>query len=168
MSGGLAAVSDDRRRPAGSVMAPGVILKLQAAVLSQTDLARSVAALATELAGVLRCDRVTVGWLERGCARVIATSHGVEFDARQALFEKIGAAMDEAIEQAATIVLPAAESSSPCVTLAHAEVLAFLGGGVCTVVRSAPSRSSARRARSAPRKSRFARTPPAPSRRSWS
>jgi RND family efflux transporter MFP subunit len=132
MSGRLAAVSDERR-PAGSVMAAEVVLKLQAAVLSQTSLAQSAAAFATELAGVLGCDRVTVGWLEGGCARVIAASHSLDFDARRALFEKIGAAMDEAIEQAATLVLPAAEASSPCVTLAHAEVLALLGGSVCTV-----------------------------------
>lgn len=116
-----------------SVMAAGLVLELQAAVLSQAGLAQSAAALATELAGALRCDRVTVGWLERGCTRVIAASHSLEFDARHALFERIGAAMDEAIEQAATIVLPAVEPSSPCVTLAHGEVLALLGGSVCTV-----------------------------------
>jgi multidrug resistance efflux pump len=133
MSGGLAAVSDDRR-PAGSVVAPGVILKLQAAVLSQTGLAQSAAAFATDLAGALHCDRVTVGWLERGCARVIAASHSPDLDARRSLFERLGAAMDEAIEQAATIVLPATDSSSACVTLAHAEVRALLGGSVCTVL----------------------------------
>jgi biotin carboxyl carrier protein len=124
------------QQPAGprSVGAAGVVLEIQAAVLSQEGLAQSAAALAIELAKALHCDRVTVGWLEHGCSRVIATSHSVEFDARQALFEKIGAAMDESVEQAATIVLPATEASGPSVTLAHAEVLALLGGSVCTVL----------------------------------
>lgn len=117
----------------GSITAAGVVLELQAAVLSQEGLAQAATALATELAKALRCDRVTVGWLERGCVRVIATSHGTEFDPRQAVFEKIGAAMDESTEQATTIVLPAEEISSPCVTLANSEVLALLGGSVCTV-----------------------------------
>ncbi len=132
MSGGLAAISGGRR-PAGSVVAAGIVLELHAAVLSQQGLAQSATALATELAKALRCDRVSVGWLERGCSRVIATSHSVDFDARHTLFEKLGAAMDEAIEQSATIVLPAPEPSGPFVTLAHGEVLALLGGSVCTV-----------------------------------
>lgn len=132
MSGGLAAETGDRH-PAGPVVAAGVVLQLQAAVLSQEGLAQGAAALATELAAALSCDRVSVGWLEHGCARVIASSHSVDFDSRQAQFEKIGAAMDESVEQAAVIVLPAIEGAAPSVTLAHGEVLALLGGSVCTV-----------------------------------
>jgi biotin carboxyl carrier protein len=132
MSGGLAAETGDRRS-AHPVIAAGVVLQLQAAVLSQEGLALCAAALATELAAALRCDRVSVGWLEHGCTRVIASSHSVDFDSRQAQFEKIGAAMDESVEQAARIVLPAAEGSGSLVTLAHGEVVALLGGSVCTV-----------------------------------
>ncbi|MDP2242164.1 MAG: efflux RND transporter periplasmic adaptor subunit [Burkholderiales bacterium] len=123
----------NKKRAAGSITAAGVILEVQAAVLSQEGLAQSAASLANELAKAQRCDRVTVGWLERGAIRVIATSHGAEFDRRHALFEKIGAAMDESIEQATTIVLPPEDASSLSVTLAHSEVHALLGGGVCTV-----------------------------------
>jgi len=132
MSGELAAVPRGRR-PAGSAVATGIVLELHAAMLSQEGLAQSATALATELAKALRCDRVTVGWHERGRTRIVATSHSAEFDARHALFDKIGAAMDEAIEQSATIVLPAPARSGPFVTLAHDEVLALLGGSVCSV-----------------------------------
>jgi biotin carboxyl carrier protein len=132
MSGGLAAETGDRRS-AGPVIAAGVVLQLQAAVLSQESLALCAAALATELAAALRCDRVSVGWLEHGCTRVVASSHSVDFDSRQAQFEKIGAAMDESLEQAAAIVLPAPEASGTLVTLAHGELLALLGGSVCTI-----------------------------------
>lgn len=128
----LPLISSQRRDP-GPIVAAGIVLEMQAAVLSQEGLAQSAAALAIELAKAMRCDRVTLGWLERGCIRVIATSHSVDFDARHAVFEKIGAAMDEAIEQAATIMLPAVETSSSCVTLAHGEVQSLLGGSVCTV-----------------------------------
>lgn len=109
------------------------MLALQAAVLSQEGLAQSAASLANELAKALSCDRVTVGWLGRDSIRVIATSHGAEFDPRHAVFEKIGAAMDESIEQAATIVLPAEQAYGLSVTLAHGEVHNLLGGSVCTV-----------------------------------
>jgi RND family efflux transporter MFP subunit len=132
MSGGVVAARDERRSGSPAVPA-AVVLQLQAAVLSQDGLAQCGAALATELAAALRCNRVSVGWLEDGCIRVIASSHSVDFDSRQAQFEKIGAAMDESVEQAATIVLPAPEGSTPSVTLAHGEVLALLGGSVCTV-----------------------------------
>lgn len=122
------------RNPGGLITAAGVVLELQAAVLSQEGLAQSATSLASEVAKSLRCDRVTVGWLERGCIRVIATSHGAAFDPRHAAFEKIGAAMDEAVEQATTIILPVADDApSPSVTLAHSEVHALLGGSVCTV-----------------------------------
>lgn len=132
MNGGLAAASSERR-PARPLVAPGVVLNLQAAVLSQAGLEQCAAALAVELARAVRCDRVSIGWLEHGCARVIAISHAVELDERRALFEKIGAAMDEALEQATSILVPAGEKRSAAVTLAHQEVAALLRGSVCTV-----------------------------------
>jgi len=121
------------RSAASSAIAAGVVLELQAALLAHEGLAQSATALANELAKALPCDRVTVGWLERGAIRVVATSHGTEFDHRHSVFEKIGAAMDESIEQATTTVLPAEEASGLSVTLAHNEVHALLGGSVCTV-----------------------------------
>jgi multidrug resistance efflux pump len=51
---------------------------------------------------------------------------------RRVLFEKLGAAMDEAIEQARTIVLPAPQDGG--VTLAHSEAAALLVGSICTVL----------------------------------
>jgi RND family efflux transporter MFP subunit len=131
--GGALAAETGNRRSADPVVAAGVVLQLQAAVLSQEGLAQGAAALATDLAAALRCDRVSVGWLEHGCVRVVASSHSIDFDSRQAQFDKIGAAMDESVEQAATIVVPAREGSSALVTLAHGEALGLLGGSVCTV-----------------------------------
>jgi multidrug efflux pump subunit AcrA (membrane-fusion protein) len=116
---------------------PGAVdlLRLQTAVLSHERFAPSAAALATALCDQLRCDRVTLGWLRRDYVAVIAQSHGADFDARQAIFERIAAAMDEAVEQASTVLLPQAEGGAPQVAMAHLELA---GGGraraLCTVV----------------------------------
>ncbi len=115
------------------VSAAGVVVETQAAVLSHDRLEESATALATELAQTLQCARVSVGWLERGCSRVIALSHGADFDARHALFEKLGAAMDEALEQGATLIVPSPDPAASFVTMAHGEVLGLCKGGVCTV-----------------------------------
>ncbi|MDH3319408.1 MAG: HlyD family efflux transporter periplasmic adaptor subunit [Betaproteobacteria bacterium] len=120
-----------------SAGAPGAVelLRLQTAVLSQERFARSTAALATALCDQLRCERVTVGWQRRDYIAVIALSHGADFDPRQAIFERIAAAMDEAVEQASTVVLPQPDGAAPQVAMAHLE---FAGGGqaraVCTAV----------------------------------
>jgi biotin carboxyl carrier protein len=115
------------------VPAAGIVVEIQAAVLSHEGLAESATSLATQLAKAMRCTRVTVGWLEGGGARIIALSHGADFDARQVVFDKLGAAMDEAIEQGATLIVPSADASASFVTLAHEQVRGFFGGSVCTV-----------------------------------
>jgi multidrug efflux pump subunit AcrA (membrane-fusion protein) len=111
------------------------LLRLQAAALSHERFAHAAAALATALCDQLRCDRVTVGWLRRDYIEVIALSHGADFDPRQAIFEKIAAAMDEAAEQAGTVVLPQPAESAPQVAMAHLELAASgQARAVCTVV----------------------------------
>lgn len=132
MSTGVPAASDRDAMGAG-VRAAGIVVEIQAAVLAHEGLAEAATALATELAKAARCERVTVGWLEGGGARVIALSHGADFDARQGLFDKLGAAMDEAIEQGAMLVVPSADAAASFVTLAHEELRAVLGGSACTV-----------------------------------
>lgn len=123
------------------VRAAGIVVEIQAAVLMHEGLAESATALATELAKAMRCARVTVGWLEGGAARVIAMSHGADFDARHDVFDRIGAAMDEAIEQGALLVVPAAGGPVSFVTLAHDQVQGLFGGGVCTVPLVAAGRA---------------------------
>lgn len=140
MSVGVPAASEREEMGAG-VRAAGIVVEIQAAVLAHDGLAEAATALATELAKATRSARVTVGWLEGGGARVIALSHGADFDARQGLFDKLGAAMDEAIEQGALLIVPSADAAASFVTLAHEELRGVLGGTVCTVPLFAEGRA---------------------------
>ena len=108
-------------------------MRLLATVLSQKSFAASATALAAEIALQLPCDRAAVGWLEDGCAKVIALSTGRHFDPNQEAVASIAAAMDEAMEQGAALTVPRGEASAPYITRANAELLTVNGGGVCTV-----------------------------------
>ncbi len=117
--------------------APGAVelLRLQTAALSQAHFAQSAAALATALCEQLRCERVTIGWLRRDTIAVVALSHGADFDPRQAIFERIAAAMDEAVAQASTVVLPQPDGPATQVAMAHLELAsAGQARAACTVV----------------------------------
>jgi len=76
----------------------GTILRLQANVLSHRGFAAAATALVSDLATLLRCERVSIGLVERGYAKVRAVSHGTQIEPRRDLFVRIAAAMDEAIE----------------------------------------------------------------------
>ena len=111
------------------------VLQIQAAVLAQSRFDEASAIFATRLAALLAFDRVSVGFVEKGYARVAAFSHGVALDVQQALSRSIAAAMDEAIDQATTIALPAM-AGLPRITLAHAELRRGSDGGngsVCSI-----------------------------------
>ena len=99
------------------------VLQLQAAVLSQSRFDQAAAVLATRLAQLLACESVSVGLIENGYAKVAAFSHGAALDQEQAFSRTVSAAMDEAMDQAATISLPAVSSTAtatPRISLAHA------------------------------------------------
>src|SRR4030095_8572284 len=118
----------------GSAAGAADLLRLQATVLWQRGFAQAAAAFATELCDRLHCKRVALGWIERDGNSVVALSHSADFDPRQALLEKIAAAMDEALEQAGTIVLPARAGAAPQVTLAHVELAGSGAPAMCTVL----------------------------------
>jgi biotin carboxyl carrier protein len=111
------------------------LLQLYTIVLSYDGFTQAATGLATALAERLHCERVALGWREgRSCA-VVALSHTAEFDARLPLLEKIGAAMDEAVGQAGTVLLPSPKGSPPQLTLVHSELAAAAGGrAICTVL----------------------------------
>ena len=87
-------------------------------------------AFATDVATRLSCDRVTVGFMRKGHAQVMAMSHSAQFDKKTNLIRAIGAAMDEALDQAATVVYPAPLGGTTLVTRAHAELARQYGAGV--------------------------------------
>ena len=109
------------------------VLHFQAIVLSHERFTGAATAFATELASALQFDRVTVGFLNNGYTSVVAISHSADFESKAEIIRAIGEAMDEAIEQGATIVHPAINADRPQVTLAHAAHARRHGGLTCTV-----------------------------------
>jgi biotin carboxyl carrier protein len=109
------------------------ILRFHSVVLSQGTFAAAAGAFVTELAGALRCDRVSVGFLTGAYARVAAISHGAGLEAREALARSLGVAMDEAIEQGAVLTVPAATENVPRITLAHEELARAHRTAICTI-----------------------------------
>lgn len=122
----------DQSRPDTNSVSAEAVLQVQAAVVAQAHLDEAAAVFATRLAQLLAFDRVSVGLIEKGYARVVAISHGAAVDTQQELSRVIAAAMDEAIDQSATTSLPALPGSSR-ITLAHTALRARGSGLVCTI-----------------------------------
>jgi len=111
----------------------GTILRLQATVMSHRGFAAAATSLVSDLATLLRCERVSIGFVERGYAKVLAVSHGTQIEPRRDLFVRIAAAMDEAIEQGLTVVVPHADGVVPIISRANSELREPGAGAVCTV-----------------------------------
>ena len=89
----------------------------------------SAMALVTALATKLECERVSLGFVKRGRARVIAVSHSAEFKQQTNLIRGLADAMDEAIDQREIIVYPPPAEGASSVMQAHAEFTKEQGSG---------------------------------------
>ena len=108
-------------------------LQLQAAVLSQPAFERAATAFATRLAELMQLSRASVGILDADGAVVVAISHGAVVEARQQAVRELAGAMDEAIDQAATVVFPPAPGGRPSVSAAHALLARANGVAACSI-----------------------------------
>ena len=110
------------------------VLELIATSLYHDRFQASATAVATELSGILGCERVSIGFLRGKHSQVRALSHSATFGKKGNLIRAIEAAMDEAIDQHATVVFPAPKEGALQVTRAHAELARRQDDGtVCTV-----------------------------------
>ncbi len=107
------------------------VLRAQAALLSRPGLSEAGTALAAELAQLLGCRRVSVGLRDGATVRIVATSLGREVDARLGAAALLAAAMNESLDQAATVAVPADRQAVPLVAYAHSQLA--LQGAACTV-----------------------------------
>jgi RND family efflux transporter MFP subunit len=98
------------------------ILQLLATVEAHERFTEATIAFATELAIMFGCERVSIGLSGRRHVKVEALSHATEFGANQGLLRDIGAAMEEAIWQGATLIYPLPEGAQPRVDRAHADL----------------------------------------------
>jgi len=107
---------------------------LVASILEQSRFRDACNSIVTELAVRLDCDQVSIGFIRRNRAEVVAISHAARFGTRMNLIRDIGAAMDEAIDQRAVVMYPMREDWEYRVTRVHAELAAMHRlGAVLTV-----------------------------------
>ncbi len=109
------------------------VLHLQDTLLRQATLAEGALALLTALAPLLGCDRVMLGVAEADQVDVLALSNSTEFKGEQELLRLACAAMQEAMDQGARVVYPAAPTAKACIVLAHAELHARSGQALASV-----------------------------------
>lgn len=109
-------------------------LRAQARILSASSLQQAAAALANELSTSLSLRNVHVGLIHNGAARQIAHAHSASADRKELDDPAVTAAMDEAIDQASTIVAPApAGDDALHVIHAHMALSRATGAHVCSV-----------------------------------
>ncbi len=128
LAGALQGASALRRQASGSAL-----LRLQALLLKPQPLAQAASALASELANTLGFERVSLGLSARSALDVIALSHGAQFGRRQGLIQALAGAMQEAIDQGASIAYPPPAEAPPRIVQAHAALAAQGPGTLLSV-----------------------------------
>ena len=110
------------------------VLDLVASAQGHEGVVEAATAFVTELATRLGCDRVSIGFVRGGRARVCAVSHTAHLGSRTNLLRAIETAMDEAIDQKAPVAVPPPAGAAPRVRRAHDRLAAEgVGGSVWTV-----------------------------------
>ncbi len=109
------------------------LLEFQAPLLTHRSFKEGSTELATELANILKLDHVAIGFRDRIYSRVEAISNFADFEHGARIFKIISVAMDEAIDQGATVAYPGIENDRPKINVAHAELAKKRSCAVCTV-----------------------------------
>jgi RND family efflux transporter MFP subunit len=122
----------ERREPARSG-ALSRVLELMGVAVSHEKLKDSAVAVATHLAAMLECDRVSIGFINGRYMRVDALSQSADFQSNQILLRDIAGAMDECADQAATITYPARTGDRPRIAQAHAALSRQGNDSLCTI-----------------------------------
>ena len=112
--------------------AGGLVLRLQATVLSHPRLIDAATAFASDLAEAMHCERVSVGLVKRASVRLVAVSSGRNLDAGSDTARALGAAMNEAFDQKSSLCFPPQAAALPLITLAH-QRLALTGSCAATL-----------------------------------
>lgn len=110
------------------------VLDLVASAVEHEGFQAGAMALVTRMATTLECDRVSVGFMSRNQVRVKVMSHTADFGKQTNLVRCIGAAMDEAGDQHATVVYPSPPEGLPLVTRAHEELSKQQGSGAILTI----------------------------------
>ncbi len=124
-----------RRRKSSLADRLVAVIELSATALQHDRFQGAATAVATELASELLCERVSISFLKGKHAKVAAISHSAAFGKKANIVRAIEAAMDEAIDQQATIRFPRSDDEGPLqVTRSHEKLVTEHGSGaICTV-----------------------------------
>lgn len=95
------------------------VIELLATSLHHARFQESATAVATELASILGCERVSIGFTRGRQCKVRALSNSADFHKRSGLISKIQAAMEEAIDQQSMVVFPEIDGATARVNRAH-------------------------------------------------
>ncbi len=131
------------RRQLAGISAPHERLQTVVSILSTLVSNKSshgaAVELVTELATRFSCDRVSLGFVQRGSIEVKAVSHSAQFGADTNLVRALSVAMDEAVDQQMSIVIPAPDSRGS-ITREHVALAKRSGNGaICSVPLSGPT-----------------------------
>lgn len=110
------------------------VLELIATGLHNERFQGSATSIATELAGILVCERVSIGFLRGKHSQVRALSHSASFSKKANIIRAIEACMDEAIDQQATVIYPPQEDGPIQVIKAHEELCKKHGAGAAYTI----------------------------------
>lgn len=113
---------EEASRNAAAIAAMDVL----AAVEEHDSFAESAGTLCNALAVALDCERVSFGRVHREAITLAAMSHGAWFRKRSDITEALEAAMEEALDQGATLSVPV-EAGSHAITLQQTRLAAFAG-----------------------------------------
>ncbi len=122
-----------RRRTVSLGDRVGTVVELLATGLHHDRFQEAATSVATELAGVFGCERVSIGFLNRQHVRLAALSNSAAFGKRANLVRAIEFAMEEAIDQQAIIVIPATDGQEHVVRAHEALSREHGQNAVCTV-----------------------------------
>ncbi|MEZ5658233.1 MAG: efflux RND transporter periplasmic adaptor subunit [Burkholderiaceae bacterium] len=118
---------DERNRAAS-------VIRLLDAINGHDELEGTALAYASELVTMTAAERVSVGFVSGESVQIQAMSNTPRIRGRHPLIRDLAQAMDEAIDQAATVVYPAESGSGPRITLAHGRFATRHGCAlICTV-----------------------------------
>ncbi|MCF8721417.1 HlyD family efflux transporter periplasmic adaptor subunit [Nitrospina gracilis] len=110
------------------------ILELITSGLEEERFHDAANAVVTDMAVKLGCERVTLGFTKGTKMRVVALSHSAKFNKKTNLIRDISRAMEECLDQAATILYPSPDPSYPFINRVHQELSKQHGkSGICTV-----------------------------------
>ncbi|MCK5395765.1 MAG: HlyD family efflux transporter periplasmic adaptor subunit [Gammaproteobacteria bacterium] len=110
-----------------------LVLKITAVALSQSKSVEAAMAVTSELACGLKCERVSIGFVEKNDVRLHTISNSTNHETRQNIVKCIEAAMQEAVDQRETLAFPP-DSNSYYYTQEHESLVKQHSGEfICTV-----------------------------------